>query len=272
MLWEKRGLVAALLCVVLIGGSGCARSDALYTVGLRLETEMAAEDSESLAGSETAAAGSELGGADGSGENPVDGSASDTLDGLAAMVSTPLTEPETEAVVGYVYVCGAVNAPGVYPIWGDMRVCDAIAQAGGFSSDADEEWLNQAAVVCDGQKLYVYSAEETDQMKASGISPEGMDDGASVAAGAAVGESGIVNEAVSAGNGEGDTDASDGKVNLNTATAEELMTLPGIGESKAAAILAYRSEHGSFASIEEIQNISGIKSGVFSKIKDLITV
>ena len=64
----------------------------------------------------------------------------------------------------------------------------------------------------------------------------------------------------------------DGKVNLNTADAETLMTLPGIGEVKAEAIIQYRTEHGAFSSIEEIQNIPGIKQAVFSKIEDRITV
>jgi competence protein ComEA len=63
-----------------------------------------------------------------------------------------------------------------------------------------------------------------------------------------------------------------GKVNINTATKEQLVTLPGIGESKADSIIAYRTEHGSFSSIEEIMEIPGIKEAVFSKIKELITV
>jgi competence protein ComEA len=63
-----------------------------------------------------------------------------------------------------------------------------------------------------------------------------------------------------------------GKVNLNTADFTELLTLPGIGESKASAILAYREEKGRFSSVEEIMDITGIKEGVYSKIKDHITV
>ena len=61
-------------------------------------------------------------------------------------------------------------------------------------------------------------------------------------------------------------------MNLNTAGAAELMTLPGIGEAKAGQILSYREEKGGFSSIEEIMNITGIKEGVYSKIKDYITV
>ena len=61
-----------------------------------------------------------------------------------------------------------------------------------------------------------------------------------------------------------------GKININTATKDEIMTLPGIGESKASDIIRYRDEHGSFKTIEEIMNIQGIKEGVFNKIKDLI--
>ncbi|MCD8347817.1 MAG: helix-hairpin-helix domain-containing protein [Lachnospiraceae bacterium] len=252
MLGRKKGLAAALLCVALIEASGCARSGSLYTAGLTVETETYAEESDS---------------ADGGAEREIADAVSVPGGAEAAL---PSAETETEAVLGYVYVCGAVKVPGVYPIRGDMRVCDAIALAGGFSAEADEEWLNQAAVVNDGQKLYVYSVEETDQMKLSGLSSDGKDAVTSGYTGAASDESDSAGG--TAPSGDGSSDISGGKVNLNTATAEELMTLPGIGESKAAAILAYRSEHGSFASIEEIQNISGIKSGVFSKIKDLITV
>ncbi|MCD7956458.1 MAG: helix-hairpin-helix domain-containing protein [Lachnospiraceae bacterium] len=207
----------------------------------------------------------------------------DTLAGLSTSVSEA---SETEAIVGYVYVCGAVNDPGVYPIREDMRVCDAVELAGGFSAEADEEWLNQAATLSDGQKLYIYTVEETDLMRESGMVPEGMSGSASGTgiSGTSDGTGGTdASSAGAAADGSGETSssaaeatdsgtASDGRININTATREELMTLPGIGESKADAIVAYRDTHGAFASIEEIQNISGIKSGVFSQIKDLITV
>lgn len=67
-------------------------------------------------------------------------------------------------------------------------------------------------------------------------------------------------------------ESSDGKINLNTADAEELMTLNGVGESRAKAILEYRSRNGAFQKIEDIMQIPGIKEGIFSKIKDQITV
>ena len=67
------------------------------------------------------------------------------------------------------------------------------------------------------------------------------------------------------------TDDSD-KVNINTASKEELMTIPGIGEAKASAIVAYRKEHGDFSSIEEVKNVEGIKDGVYSKMKDYIEI
>ncbi|MCD7762969.1 MAG: helix-hairpin-helix domain-containing protein [Lachnospiraceae bacterium] len=267
---NKRGLVTALLCVALILLFGCAKDEPLYTAGLVALTESESAGTKEMSAdaadavdtvsddmSETA------GDSTGISDMPVDSTG--TLAGLDTGTEPVQAgaEAQTEAVVGYVYVCGAVKEPGVYPITADMRVCDAVELAGGFSSEADEEWLNQAAAVSDGQKLYIYTKEETELMRASGMTAEGMNtlDGS---------VSGSTN---GAGTGETNgTDSSDGRVNLNTATRDELMTLPGIGESKADAIIAYREEHGTFASIEEIQNISGIKSGVFSQIKDLITV
>lgn len=146
----------------------------------------------------------------------------------------------------YVYVCGAVQTPGVYELQDGMRVYEAVAAAGGFREDADTEWLNQAASVQDGQKLYVYTREETQALAA---------DASQIADG-----------------DRGFQDAENGKVDLNTASKELLMTLPGIGEARAEAILAYRSEHGRFTSIEEIQNISGIKAALFEKIREKIMV
>ncbi|MDO4322932.1 MAG: ComEA family DNA-binding protein [Lachnospiraceae bacterium] len=166
-------------------------------------------------------------------------------------------EPETE---GYVYVCGAVRRPGVYPIYSGTRVFEAIELAGGFDADADEEWLNQAGRLQDGQQLYIYSKAETQQMQAAGMTREMS--GAEAMAG----------DTGAAAPSAADAGGADGKINLNTADAQTLMTLPGIGEVKAEAIIEYRIGHGGFSSIEEIQNIPGIKQAVFSKIADRITI
>ena len=156
-----------------------------------------------------------------------------------------------------VYVRGAVRTPGVYHFEAGTRVYQVIEAAGGFTPEADTEWLNQAQIVSDGTMVTVYTAQETDEMKAAGIRSENGE-------GAAAG----VKEPVSAGT----KGAAAGLVNLNSASREELMALPGIGESKADSIIRYREENGAFSSTEEIMNISGIKSAVYSKIQDRITV
>ena len=138
-----------------------------------------------------------------------------------------------------VHVCGQVAAPGVYELAEGSRIYEAIEAAGGVNQAAPEG-LNQAACVEDGQQIYVPSVQE-------------LQDNSFTAAG----DSGA---------------AEDGRVNINTAQAEELMTLSGIGEAKAAAIIQYREENGGFQSIEELMEISGIKEGVFEKIKDQIKV
>lgn len=142
----------------------------------------------------------------------------------------------------FVYVCGAVNAPGVYELDADARVYEAIACAGGVREDAAEESVNQAQTLTDGERLYVPTDAEAEQGLADPVQTEP---------------------------GQG---AADGKVNINTASKEELTTLNGIGESRAESIIGYRETHGGFQSIEELMNVEGIKEGVFSKIKDRITV
>lgn len=165
---------------------------------------------------------------------------------------TVQTEPRTETEPSIaVYVCGAVNCPGVYELSASARVYQAVEAAGGFRDDADQEWVNQAQFLQDGGKIRIYTRLETDQMRQKGLEegsvlPEGQD--------------------------AQTEQAGESPVNLNTATREELMTLPGIGEAKADAVIAYREENGGFSSPEEIMNISGIKEAVFSQIKDRITV
>ena len=155
--------------------------------------------------------------------------------------AVPQEEQEPAETV-YVYVCGAVNAPGVYELKKDARVFEAITLAGGMTAEAAPEAVSQARTVADGEQIYVPTVREV-QMQGSGV------------------------EDIVTGN----ADVS-GKVNINTAGKDELMELTGIGEAKAESILKYREEHGSFQSIEELMQIEGIKEGVFNKIKDDITI
>jgi competence protein ComEA len=137
----------------------------------------------------------------------------------------------------YVYVCGEVLNPGVYELDSNQRVIDAIKLAGGTLEDANLEALNLATLVKDGEKIYIPS----------------------------------INDLEFETNPSGETSVSS-KININTATKDQLMTLPGIGESRALAIIAYRDDKGKFISIEDIKNVSGIKDAAYNKIKDLICV
>ena len=147
----------------------------------------------------------------------------------------------------YVHVCGAVNAPGVYELKTDARIYEALEAAGGMTEDAAADWINQAEALSDGERIYVPTQEETEE-SAQSVSGRWADP-----------------------NGNAGGSVSD-KININTAAKEELMTLSGIGASKAESILKYRQEHGNFQIIEELKKIEGIKEGVFNKIKDDRTV
>lgn len=153
------------------------------------------------------------------------------------------TEQEKTVTV-YVHVCGAVNAPGVYQLPDKSRYYEAIAKAGGFRENADQDYINLAREVADGEKITVPTYEEARALRAA---------------------------EENAAAGEGDPSSS-GKVNLNTADLSKLCTLPGVGETRARSIIAYRENNGGFQKIEDIMKVSGIKDGLFQKIKDLITV
>ena len=148
-------------------------------------------------------------------------------------------ETESEEKLLYVYVCGAVRTPGVFSFKEGARVWEAIEAAGGFLEDARTDYWNQAMVLNDGEMIYVPRIDEDvedPEVKASS------------------------------------QDSEDGRININTASKEQLMGLPGIGESKALQILSYREEHGEFSSTEDIMNVPGIKEAMYSKIKDYIRV
>lgn len=149
----------------------------------------------------------------------------------------------------YVYVCGAVGIPGVYTMDEGSRICDLFQAAGGLTEEAAGDYWNQARLLVDGEMIYVPTKAEAKER---------------------------TQEEWAAAGSQADSEDTDNqenkKVNINTASKEELMTLPGIGESKALAILAYREKNGGFSSIQELKEISGIKDGVFSKIEDYIVI
>lgn len=155
----------------------------------------------------------------------------------------------------YVHVCGAVKKAGLYCLPAGSRAADAIEAAGGFTRKADRNAWNLAQPLEDGMQIYVPQKGETEGQAGipSGFSDSSSDRGS--------------DSSLSQG-GEDRT----GKVNINTASEEELMTLKGIGKSRAADIIAYRQTHGGFTRIEDIRNVSGIGDSIFDKIKDKITV
>lgn len=138
-----------------------------------------------------------------------------------------------------VHVAGAVSAPGVYTLPADSRVDDAV-RAAGATADADLSQLNLAQKLADGQKITVPAAGET---------PAPADNAA-----------------------PSDSSQSDALININTATQEELETLPSIGEVRAQAIIAYREEHGGFRTTDELMEVSGIGEKIFADISPHITV
>ena len=168
--------------------------------------------------------------------------------------------PREDMPLVYIHVCGLVCTPGVYGLPAGSRVYEAIEAAGGFSEAAVPDYLNLAQVLEDGMKIQVPDREQAEEWKARGLTQSGISAGA-VSAG--------VQTPGRTGTGEGGAKA---MVNLNTASKEDLMTLRGIGESRAEDIIHYREAFGGFKSIEDIMNVSGIKDAAFEKIKDSITV
>lgn len=173
-----------------------------------------------------------------------------------------------------VHVCGAVKNPGVYELSGDSRVYEAVEKAGGFSEDADQNYVNQAQQLADGLKLVIPTMKETEETAGQegtagqiGIIGPGREPQSQVQRETAGG-----NVSPEASGDAGDGSPTDGRININTASMEELCTIPGIGSTRAAAIIAYRQDTGGFASVEDIMNVSGIKEGTYAKIKDSIKV
>lgn len=153
-----------------------------------------------------------------------------------------LQEAAAESGLIYVHICGAVEAAGVYELPAGSRVYEAVQAAGGFAEDAEKNYVNQAQILTDGAKLMIPTVEE---------------------AAAAEDEEAF---------GEENAKKTGGRININTATKQELCGIPGVGETRAAAIISYRESHGSFAKPEDIMKVSGIKEGMYDRMKESICV
>ncbi len=148
-----------------------------------------------------------------------------------------------------VHVCGAVKAPGVYQTEVASRVTDVINMAGGMLETAADDYLNLASVLNDGMKIYVPFADEIEAMELQGN---------------------LTTRSILSINSQETVD--DSLVNINTADKNLLMTLAGIGEAKASAIINYREQNGAFSKLEDIMLVPGIKEAAFSKIKNRICI
>ena len=164
----------------------------------------------------------------------------DRFDGVVVTMPTPTTAPDVAAAGSTikVYVSGQANLPGVYELPVDSRVDDALRAAGGPTSQADLDSVNLAKRLSDEDQIHIPSRDEG-------------------------------RSAVSTGS-KGSSPP--GKVLLNTATAEDLETLPNIGPSRAKAVIEHREKNGPFAKVDDLTNVSGIGTGILESIRDLVEV
>jgi competence protein ComEA len=189
---------------------------------------------------------------------PAASASGDGNDGAASPAAAASSDgagpPTTTMSTLVVQAAGAVTRPGVYRLPAGARVTDLIVQAGGPSAGADLDVVPLAAPLADGQRVYVPVAGEAVPPVVGAVGP------ASPAQGAVQGATG------------GPSGEQAGPVNLNTATADELDELPGVGPSTAAAIIAHRDEHGPFGTVEELLDVRGIGPARLDELRSLVTV
>ncbi len=168
---------------------------------------------------------------------------------------------------------GAVKNPGVYEVEENSRVSDVINISGGLTSEADTSVINLSKNVVDEMVIIIYTKDEINEMKKGNTSIKYIEKECicpKLENDACIEDK--IDNVPNNENSSNDKNESNGKVSLNTATLDELMTLDGIGEKKAQAIIDYRDENNGFKSIDEILEVDGIGSTTYEKIKDQLTL
>lgn len=164
----------------------------------------------------------------------------------------------------FVHVDGAVAVPGVYELTASARANDAVVAAGGLSAEADTSAINLAAPLVDGDKLHIPRVGED---ASAGAAPGSSQGGTTAQGGSALSE-----RTGSGAAGAADSGSAETLVNINSASVEELDSLPGVGPSTAAAIVEDRDANGPFTSPEDLMRVSGIGEKKFEKLKGRIRV
>lgn len=182
---------------------------------------------------------------------------------IALFVNLQKSDEEIERIK--VEIKGAVKKEGVYELDNDSRVIDLVKKSGGLTTQADISVLNMSKELRNQDVVIIYTKEEISEMKKGSTSIKYIEKECVCPK---VENAACFDDIIS--NSESIINKT-GKISLNTATINELLTLPGIGESKAKLIIEYRNQH-SFKAIEEIMNVKGIGNGIFEKIKDYLTI
>ncbi|MDR2106661.1 MAG: ComEA family DNA-binding protein [Coriobacteriales bacterium] len=202
------------------------------------------------------------------GDAPAAGSAEGTAVGQAGAL--PISEkPGMDAVDGQangqaekaaplvIYLTGAVVTPGVYELEQAARLNDAIERAGGLAEGAAASYINLAVTLEDGQHIHIPSEAEIESGEAARIAAGGTGAAAGVTADAGVARGSVQGEQ---------------KVNINTANAAELESLPGVGVATAQRIIDYREKNGPFASVEGLKDVSGIGEKKYAELADRVCI
>lgn len=247
-MWRRKireiGMLFLLFCS-LCGLCGCGeRKEAEQLIGTAAEVAVLGEEqTEGITGEKPEGSAESAG----AGESLTESTGGEVGENSAGTVGAGENLAESSAQAA-VYVCGAVERPGIVYLPEGSRKAEALEAAGGFSEDADRNYVNLAAKIKDGEQIYFPTLSE------GLISAE------------------LVSEAEKAGSGEADGKEVGAAVNLNTADVAALCTLTGIGEARARDIIRYRELNGRFERREDIMKVSGIKESTYEKIKEQISV